>query len=274
MPSVKLDLRTATREDIPALRENWRASFGDADDYLDFFFLRRFVPEDTLVACVDGKPVSQLFLLPVSLHAQDKILSADYLFAAATHPDFRSQGVMSSLLSSARSFCTDRGKDAIVLLPGSKELYAYYEKRGYEKAFSRRRWNAARDVLTRLAVPVKEAENACDVLQDILSRRDGLCWDADALTYAIAEHNVFRGSVRTSESACVCVSDDETVCLCAPQCFGECAALLLDSSDRSHFSLILPSDISFGTCEDGGMLCRLHDTPIHLRDAFISFAME
>lgn len=274
MPSANYDLRTATRTDEPALRMNWRASFGDPDDYLDFFFTRRFVPENTLVACANGTVVSQLFLLPTMLRTKTGLLPADYLFAAATHPDHRGQGVMAALLSKSRSLCLQRQKDAIVLLPGTRELYRYYEKHGFETAFSRRRWDVTRSELARLAVPAAKAQDEKVVLQELLQRRDGLCWDADALEYALAEHRTFRGNYAASAHVFVCDDGDDAVCLCAPQHFGECAFLLLALSDRQHFSLVTPADVPFGAKEDGGMLCRLCDKPVQMRDAFISFAME
>lgn len=274
MQSVKYDLRTAVPQDIPALLRNWQISFGDADDYLDFFFRRRFVPDNTLVACANGEPVSQLFLLPAALRAQDELLNAYYLFAAATHPDHRKRGIMTMLLTKARSICADRGKDAIVLLPGTRELYRYYEKQGYEISFSRRRWTVSRDELRRLSVPINETVDAQGVIQSVLRGRDGLCWDADAIGYALDEHRLYRGTYASSEHAFVSVSDDEAVCLCAPQHFGECAALLLRLSGLPRFTLILPPDVPIGTVENGGMLCRIREEEIYLRDAFISFAME
>ena len=274
MLSATVDLRIAAPEDVRALRENWRVSFGDPDDYLDFFFSRRFVPENTLVACVNGRVVSQLFLLPALLHTQDGALRADYLFAAATHPEFRGQGIMAALLSETRAFCSDRGKDAIVLLPGSSALYRYYAACGYETAFFRNRQTVSRAELARLAVPVRKEMDTAAVLQTILSCRDGLIWDADALAYALSEHSAFRGTYASSENAFVALSEDEAVCLCAPQDFGACASLLLELSGQPLFSLTVPADVPIGTRENGGMLCSLSNQPIHLREAFISFAME
>ena len=274
MPSVKFDLCIATRDDETALRENWRLSFGDTDDYLDFFFGRRFVPEETLVAAVGGRVVSQLFLLPVPLRTQAGMLSADYLFAAATRPDHRGMGIMSALMHEARLFCEKRKRDAVVLMPGTRQLYSFYAKLGFETAFSRRTWNVDRATLASLSVPVHDATDVRSVLNRILAGRDGLCWDADALDYALEEHRAFRGTYATSEHAFVAVDDDDATCLCAPQHFGECAALLLRLSDQPRFTLTFPADVPFGTREDGGMLCRLHDEPILLREAFLSFTME
>ena len=274
MQSANFDLRTASREDIPELCENWRASFGDPDDYLDFFFSRRFVPENTFVAVLNGKVVSQLFLLQVRLHTQDGILNADYLFAACTHPQYRGQGIMRQLLWYANTEETKRGKDAIVLLPGEPELYEYYAKNGYKKAFFRRRLDISREELSLLAHPADVVHDTCAVIDRIMSRRDGLWWDEDAIRYALDEQRLFRGAYTSSEHAFVGMSEDETACLCLPQHFGECASLLLSMSDKPRFSLILPPDVPYGTPEDGGMICKLSDKHVNLRDAFISFAME
>ena len=274
MPSVKFELRTARASDVRDLRENWRLSFGDTDDYLAFFFSRRFSPDDTLVAEVGSRVVSQLFLLPASLRAGNALMRADYLFAAATHPEYRGRGIMAALLSRARATCAERGKDAIVLLPGTTELYRYYGKHGYTSYFTRRRLRITRSVLSDYAVPVVKAEDAAAVLEQIFACRDGLCWDRAALDYALAEHRAFRGVTFSSEHAFVALSDDEATCLCKPEHFGECASLLLKNTDLSAFSLILPADVPLGTIEEGGMLCRLCERPIQLRDAFICFAME
>ena len=274
MPSARFELRAATSADVPALRENWRLSFGDTDDYLDFFFSRRFEPENTLVACADGVVVSQLFLLPASLHAQKDTFSADYLFAAATHPDYRRQGIMASLIEYAKTLCAERGKDAIVLLPGTRELYDYYAQYGFVPAFYRRRQVLTRETLSGIAQPALETADASAVIRKITTGRDGVVWDAHALDYALAEHRAFRGACAASENAFVSLSEDEAFFLCDPDRFGECASLLLGLSDLSRFTVICPPDMPFGTREDGGMLCTLCAKPIQLRDAYLSFAME
>lgn len=274
MLSASFDLRTATAQDVPALRENWRSSFGDTDAYLDFFFERRFVPDDTLVACLNGAVVSQCFLLPVRLRTRDGILDAYYLFAAATHPVYRGQGIMQQLLHYANIVCKESRKDAIVLLPGSPELYDYYARSGYRTVFSRRRMDLTREELSDLSVPIRETGDACSVVGRILSCRDGLFWDAQALQYALAEHRLFRGPYAASEHAFVSLDDDTAHCLCLPQHFGECVSLLLRLSGRTRFTVLAPPDIPYGTREDGGMICLLQGKDVQLRDAFISFAME
>lgn len=274
MPSARFDLRVAALDDVSALRENWRESFGDTDDYLDFFFTQRFVPDTTLVAETHGRVVSQLFLLPAHLRTQDDILSADYLFAAATHPDFRGHGIMGALLKKANDFCFSRGKDAIALLPGSRRLYDYYEQFGYETAFFRRRMTVLREELMRQAVPVRQTQDSVSVIRSILSSRDGLLWDAPAIRYALDEHRSFRGAYASSAHAFVSISDDEAVCLSRPDHFGECAALLLELSDLPQFTLLMPSDVPLGIRENGGMIYNLTNKPVNLQDAFIPFAME
>lgn len=274
MPSAKSELRLANESDVAALRGNWRLSFGDGEPYLDFFFSRRFVPENTVVACSDDRVIAQLFLLPADLRTGNDLLAADYLFAAATHPAYRGRGIMTSLLAAARTICAERRKDAIVLLPGTTELYRYYKNNGFKTAFYRRRLHITREALSALAAPIRETASAVCAVQSFFAGHDGLCWNADAIRYALDEHTAFRGKYASCKNAFVSLDGDEAFCVCAPKDFGLCAALLLGLSDLQSFTLVLPPDLPFGTAEDGGMICLLQEKPIQLRDAYLAFAME
>ncbi len=258
-------------EDVPDLRENWRLSFGDTDDYLDFFFSRRFDPENTLVAEMNGKVVSQLFLFDVDLITASGLIPAFYLFAAATHPDYRHKGIMSKLIIRTKIKCIRKSKRAIVLMPGSRELYTFYKKHSFDAVFPRKRLNISREELSRLSEPVVHAD-AESIIGTYLSEHDGVWWDNDAVSYALEEHRIFRGPYAASTHAFVSLCDGEATCLCDPEYFGECAALLLEISDLTEFSLVFPCSFPFGTPEDGGM-CYSFDK-LKLRDAFLIFAME
>lgn len=273
MQHLKYKLRTATPQDVPFLRENWRLSFGDTDEYLDFFFSRRFVPDNSLVAEKDGKVVSQLFLLPTDVISSEGVLSADYLYAAATHPQYRRKGIMGALMKKAFVTRLTGGKDAIVLMPGTPSLYDFYKKFGYKPDFTRRRLHVTREELLRLSVQTKHAD-AETFIGLYVSQHDGIWWDNYAIRYALEEQRLFRGPYAASEHAFVSICDGEATCLCEAEHFGECASLLLEISDLTEFSLVFPPNLPFGTLEEGGMIFRIHRRDAKLRDAFFSFAME
>ena len=98
-------ISTALKEDIGELTDLWQTCFGDDDDYIGAFMRSRFVPERTLIGREDGKICSALYLLDGKVRIAGEAFDAAYLYAACTHPDFRSRGYMGELLRFAESLC-------------------------------------------------------------------------------------------------------------------------------------------------------------------------
>ena len=128
-----MELTHALREDVPALKSLWRECFGDGEDYLDFYFRNRFVPEDTLLVHEDGAPVAMLTLMNVTRNGE----TGFYLYAVATHPDFRGRGLQRILNGYAEEVMRQRGGSFCCLVPAEEYLFRFYKKLGYCSAFSR-----------------------------------------------------------------------------------------------------------------------------------------
>lgn len=266
--------RVARAEDIPALRRNWQACFGDEAAYLDFFFSRRFDPQTTLVWDLDGVVVSQLFLLPAKLRDTAGTLYAiDYLFAAATHPDFRCKGYMGQLLHFAESFSAQRGKCGIALLPGEERLYGYYSRFGYRTAFCRRIWHGNLRTIPDLDVPQNVSDEAIPFLTQYAKSHTGIVWDADALQFALDEHAHFRGRYAAfAHGFAASQQDGACLILSEPNYLRDALGLLRDISECDEVHLCLPPDAPLGTMTDGGMLRAW--APIHSDKMMLYFAKE
>ena len=76
---------------------------------------------------VDGKIVSMLYLLDCTVFDGKKTVAAKYLYAAATHPDFRGQGLMAELINEALL-----EQKVIITKPATQSLFSYYEKFGFK----------------------------------------------------------------------------------------------------------------------------------------------
>lgn len=74
------------------------------------------------------KIVSQLFLLPVIIKANNEMIDAFYLFAAVTKREYRGKGYMSELI---KRILADT-EIPIFLKPADKGLIAFYEQLGFE----------------------------------------------------------------------------------------------------------------------------------------------
>ncbi len=119
------DCDAAMRQAIVSL---WRTAFGDGEDFVrtflaqsgaeGFFFLR------------DGAPrlCAMLFRLPLSAEnrTDGRRLRGGYLYAVATDPAFRGQGLCRRLLGLA-----EEGMDFLTLIPADDGLYEAYHRMGF-----------------------------------------------------------------------------------------------------------------------------------------------
>lgn len=110
----------------------WETVFGDEPDYIKLFLdSSAFRPEDTVISLDGGKLAAMLFLLPVRLGEH----CGRYIYAVATHPDFRRRGHAGAMLEFAQQLTEQRGEDFVCLHPASSSLYEFYQRFGFETAF-------------------------------------------------------------------------------------------------------------------------------------------
>lgn len=96
----------------------------DSEDFANSF-TERYFDNCCRYEISDGKLVSMLYLLDCSIFDGEKTFPAKYLYAAATHPDYRNKGIVSRLIKSALN------EGIIVTKPATKELFSFYEKFGF-----------------------------------------------------------------------------------------------------------------------------------------------
>ncbi len=127
----KMEIRFATKEMIPQIKEIWHRGFGDEEDYMEFYFTHRFTEENMLVCMEDKKPVAMTTFLKAYLVTGEGEIPVHYAYAVATLPEYRDRGYAKMLLEKGKQhFLTP-----IVLEPASESLIYYYEKLGFRMAF-------------------------------------------------------------------------------------------------------------------------------------------
>lgn len=110
------------------LKQLWETVFGDPRSVTDAFFAHAFYPDGCFYEAVDGKVVSAFYLLPVTYHGQNGF----YLYAAATLPAYRGQGLMGRLIREALVFAKNQA-DFVYLCPAEDSLYTYYARFGFSQ---------------------------------------------------------------------------------------------------------------------------------------------
>lgn len=128
----------ASEADMPQVYRNWEKCFGDTREEIEFFFEVFGNKVQVYVMKKGAQVAGQLCLLPVNLHyAADgtvKTARAAYIYAVATLPACRKQGICTQMLKDVREILADKGLCG-VLVPAGKKLAAFYEKRGYQPCF-------------------------------------------------------------------------------------------------------------------------------------------
>ncbi len=128
----------AREADIPALKALWKAVFKDTDSYIDGYFNSLFSEIRIAVyRAKNGKPISMISMLPVTLKIGRHRYPGHYIYAAATAKRYEGQGLMTALLEFACQTAEARGDHFSCLIPATEGLFRFYEKRGYQTAFYR-----------------------------------------------------------------------------------------------------------------------------------------
>ncbi len=105
---------------------------GDTLAFWRWYFEHVYHENNTLCVYCDGELAASLQMIPCKLRLGDQLFQAHYIYAAATLPKWRNQGIMSWLLKTAEEEGLRRGDDFSVLITQEDSLQEYYARFGYE----------------------------------------------------------------------------------------------------------------------------------------------
>jgi len=185
----------ADKRDFDDIIKLWKISFGDDRDYINFYLEHKFDEENMMVIREDGKIVSMASFLPAGIKYGEKPISVKYVYAVATLPEYRKKGYASEIIR----FASKIYGEPLVLQPADEKLRKYYSEIGFVEFFKKDCWEIESDVVD-LPDVFKAAEiedisaKEYKELRDIYFDRDGyLCWDEQAIEYALAENRLCGG---------------------------------------------------------------------------------
>lgn len=201
------EIRFAEPRDKEALRRIWSAVFTkDTPAERDAFLNTVHVSEECIVACENGEPISMAFFLPAVLHVHGTAYMARYLYAAATLPAYRGNGIFSELLHAALVALKERGMDACFLNPAQPSLVDFYRRFGFEPTMFSRMVCGDASQETVSVTPL--STDAYLSLRRRLLPSDHVEWDERLLRYALS----YAMPIRIGEHACaLCVKNKGTL---------------------------------------------------------------
>lgn len=112
-----------------ALRDLWQLAFGDSEEFIGFFFNTAYAPERCCTLTVDGTLAAALYWLDAE-YAGQKLA---YIYAVATHPDFRNQGLCRALMEKTHTLLAGQDYEGALLMPAEEGLRQMYGKMGYRE---------------------------------------------------------------------------------------------------------------------------------------------
>ena len=199
------------------LKALWKTVFGDTDEYISLFFEKRFVPSQCVTAISGGTVVGMLFLLPFEMVCGKACYSGRYIYAVATHPDHRRQGISEAMLSFAHKKAADEGAALSALVPANAPLFEYYRKRGFETEFYKREITVhpdfnAESVQLDHCLLEEQIETRRKLFSD---NRMFVDWDKAALCYQQLENELLGGETLCFSSPkkgyALCIAGDDGV---------------------------------------------------------------
>lgn len=112
---------------IPQLRQLWKIAFGDTDAFLDCFFRTAFSFDRCRCILDNDQPAAVLYWFDCTVENR----KFAYIYAVATHPDFRNRGLCRKLMADTHAVLADRGYAGSVLVPQKESLRTMYAGMGY-----------------------------------------------------------------------------------------------------------------------------------------------
>ncbi len=112
---------------LPQLLQLWKTAFGEHNGFWELFLETAFVPERCRCLLLDDQVAAALTWLDCSLDGQ----KLAYLYAVATAPAHRGQGLCRKLLADTHALLQGQGYAAALLVPEGDALRQMYRRMGY-----------------------------------------------------------------------------------------------------------------------------------------------
>ncbi len=145
------EIRPAQAGEEKRQKEIWKRCFRDSDEFIEFFYTKRYSPEKTMVLLQNGVIASMLTMMPVTVTSTGGVgFPATMLYAIATHPDYRQRGLANSLMDFTHQYLRQNNCPFSVLVPAEKGLFDFYRRQGYQEGFGVRETVLAGESLARV----------------------------------------------------------------------------------------------------------------------------
>lgn len=111
------------------MRHLWQECFGDDIATIDHFFATVYNPKLCFTHSINGAVAAMLHLIPIRYGNSQH----GYIYAVATKPAFRRQGIASQLIQRAIEYAKEcKEYDSLILIPADEAAQRLYSRFGFE----------------------------------------------------------------------------------------------------------------------------------------------
>ena len=181
---MEIDYPAAGQE--AGLRTLWRLAFGDSEEFVAQFFSEAYCPRRCRCGAENANVAAALYWFDAEYLGQ----TFAYLYAVATHPDFRNRGLCRALILDTVQCLTERGYDGALLMPQDEGLREMYRRMGFGDCCTAGEFSCDAGAAIPLR-PVGVAEFA--TLRREYLPPDGVIQEGDNLSYLNSYASFYAG---------------------------------------------------------------------------------
>ncbi len=176
---MEIKLRSADVCDIPVLKNLWQICFGDRMRYIDVFFEKMFIAEDTIVAENLGKICGVVYVLKRTLCGKEIM----YGYAIGVFPEYRGNGICEKMLQYVKEKAEKNGA-VFCLHPANDKLSQFYKRIGLKEMYSLKEVDAS-NFSSENNYPLENI--TAEEMYSLRQSSFDMCveWDIDAIRYIL-----------------------------------------------------------------------------------------
>jgi len=257
----------------------WSKTFGDTHEYVEGFIDAFSDKAEFLTKEVNSETASMLCMIECSLSGR----KGKYIYACATDEKYKKSGFMTELLEKAKDKAQKDGYDFLVLVPATKPLFDYYEKRGYKTFLKAKEIKVSSKILKILSKgeaskSEADAKKINEMRKAFLTKSPAVMWTDEQMSFLIKNYdkvlyseNIGYAFLREENNT---VFIDE---ICADnKHFCEMLKLIADNTEADNYCFYVPMDCPFTTdnfeIKNKGMILSFENSVE--KEGYIGLQME
>lgn len=152
------------------IRNLWKFCFHEDKAFLDLYFEKRNIVENSIFIARNERIVSSMQLLPYQFTFCGENVEMSYISGACTHPDWQGIGLMNELIINGFKLLQKRNIPIVSLIPANRHLFEYYAKTGFAVCFAYQKETVIQKMLSRSKS--KDRTELYEIFAKIMSEND------------------------------------------------------------------------------------------------------